>query len=138
MKQQSLAFVRLLALLPLFTMLACSESAVEPEPDPTVTGSWITTSVSSPTLLITMNEQANGSVIGSGTIEGSADTRAFTISSGVHVFPNLSLTLSATGFEDLNLTVDTSPLTSSTLISATLNGSGFDNVNIQLFKQISL
>ena len=134
MKQQSLAFVRLLALLPLFTMLACGESGVapEPEPDPTVTGSWITTSLGSPNLLITMSEQANGSVIGNGTIEWSADTRAFTISSGVHVFPNLSLTLSATGFEDLNLTGHVSPTFSSTLISAKLNGSGFDNVSIQL------
>lgn len=130
MRRSSLGLLRLLVMLPLFALLSCggdSDPVDIPEPDPTVTGSWIGTT----TLLLTMNEQADGSVTGGGSL-ADANTIALTISSGTHVFPNLSLTLTATGFEDMNLT---GTVTSATSIAAALSGSGFANDAFNLTKQ---
>ena len=131
MKPQTSALFRLLLLLSLFAMLAaCGDDSVAPDPDPTVTGSWIGTTGTT-TLLLTMNQQPDGSVSGSGSI-ADVTTIALTISAGTQVFPNLSLTLTATGLQDLNLT---GTVTSSTAIAARLNGSGYSNENINLSKQ---
>jgi hypothetical protein len=122
-------FFRLLAIVPLFALVGCGDDPVVVE-DPTVTGSWIGTTGTT-TLLLTMNEAASGAVTGGGSLT-DASTVALTISSGTHVFPNLTLTITATGFSDLNLT---GTVTSATSIAASLNGSGYENEAINLAKQ---
>ena len=120
----------LVALLPLL-LAACGSDAVAPDPDPTVSGSWSGTTGTT-TLSLTMNEaDSTGVVTGSGNITDTGVAFALSISSGTHVFPNLSLILSATGFQDINLT----GTVSETAIAATINGSGFMNVNINMTKQ---
>ena len=83
-------------------------------------------------LQLTLNQQPDGTVAGSGTISSAVGSIALTVLSGTHVFPSLSLTLGATGLLDTNLT---GTVTSPTMIAATLNGSGFTNESITLTKQ---
>ncbi len=114
-------------------LVACGDSGTESDPDPTVTGSWwgvLGPTLSSGTLQITMTQQPDGSVSGSGSItEGTPIP--LTISAGTHVFPNLSLTLTATGLEDMNLT---GTVTSATTIAVEVTGAGFD-FTVDLTKQ---
>ena len=125
------AHFRCLVFLPLFAILAaCGSDATAPEPDPAVTGSWSGTG-SGFTLQLTLNEQPDGSVAGSGSITLATGPIALTVLSGTHAFPNLSLTLGATGLLDINLT---GTVTSATMITATLNGSGFSDESIDLTK----
>ena len=132
MKQQTSAHFRRLVFLPLFAMLAaCGSDATAPEPDPTVTGSWSGTG-NQFSLQLTLNQQPDGTVSGSGSISSAVGTLALTVLNGTHAFPNLSLTLGATGLLDTNLT---GTVTSPTTIAATLNGSGFSNESINLTKQ---
>lgn len=116
----------LLALPPL--LAACGDSATEPEPDPLVTGSWSGTS-QGVTLNLTLTEGVGGSVSGSGNMAGSLDNLALVVRQGTHSYPSLSLVLAATGYEDLNFA---GRLLSEDEISGTLNGSGFDDFNLNL------
>jgi len=118
-------------LLVLSLLVGCGDDAVTPEPDPTVTGSWSGTTGDT-TLQLTLNESATGTVTGSGNLSAPGVSLALTVSNGTHVFPNLSLILSASGFQDINLA---GTVTSATSIAATMNGSGYANDAINLTKQ---
>jgi len=114
-------------------LVACGDSGTESDPDPTVAGSWFGTlgpTLSTLTLAITMNQQTDGSVSGSGSITQGMVV-PFTISAGTHVFPNLSLTLTATGLEDMTLT---GTVFSATEIDVAVTGAGFD-FDMNLVKQ---
>lgn len=110
---------------------ACKDSGTAPEPDPTVSGSWSGTSQGL-TMNLTLSEGVGGAVSGSGNIVGDADNLALIVRQGTHVYPNLTLILGATGFQDLNFTAR---LSSATQMTGTLNGSGFDNFNLNLTKK---
>jgi hypothetical protein len=130
MKRYGSAHFRCLVFLPLFAVLAaCGSDATAPEPDPTVTGSW-SGAGNGFSLQLTLNQQPDGSVAGSGSITSPTGSIALTVSSGTHAFPNLSLTLGATGLLDTNLT----GTVTATMITATLNGSGFTDESITLTK----
>lgn len=119
----------ILALLPFF-LTACGDSTTEPEPDPVVTGSWSGTSQGA-TLNLTLSEGVGGAVSGSGNIVGS-DNIALTVRQGTHSYPNLSLVLGAQGYEDMNFA---GRLLSEDEIAGTLNGSGFDDFNLNLTRE---
>ena len=115
----------------LVVLMGCGDGPAEPEPDPVVTGSWTGTS-QGVTLNLTLNEGVGGQVSGSGNIVGPTNNIALVVRQGTHVYPNLSLVLAATGFEDLNFT---GRMATETLISGTLNGSCFDDFDFNLTRQ---
>jgi len=112
-------------------LAACGDGATEPEPDPTVSGSWTGTS-QGVTLNLTLAEGLGGAVAGSGNVVGPDDNIALIVRQGVHVYPDLTLVLGATGFTDMNFT---GRLSSGTQMAGTLNGSGFDSFNLNLTKR---
>ncbi len=124
-----------MALMALFALLGagCGDSSTEPEPvpDPVVSGSWSGTSQGF-TLNLTLNEGIGGAVSGSGNMTGPDGNLALIVRQGTHSYPNLSLVLGAAGYEDLNFA---GKLVTETMISGTLNGSGFDDFNFNLTKQ---
>jgi hypothetical protein len=125
---------RMLPLLLALTLplAACGDSSAEPEPPPpTVTGSWTGTSQSI-TLNLTLSEGLGGSVAGSGNIVGPDRNIALIVRQGTHVYPDLTMILGATGYTDMNFT---GRLSGATQMSGTLNGSGFDNFNLNLTKR---
>ena len=133
-KHRTFPRLKLLVLLPIVaTLAACGsgDDATGPDLTLTVTGSW-TGTTGQITLQLTLSEQAGGNVVGSGNISAPGVSFALTVLNGTHAYPSLSLTLGATGVEDMNLS---GTVTSATTIAATLNGSGFNNVNITLNKQ---
>lgn len=117
---------RTIVLLALTAALAaCGDDPVAVVPDPTVGGSWSGVFAIEGlqfTLDVTMIEFEDGTVTGNGTLSVDGGSIAWTISSGVHVFPDLSLILDSPGFESLSLTGQVSE----SAITAELNGSGFD------------
>lgn len=115
----------------LSAIVALAAASCGDDPDPTVSGAWLGIS-QGVTLQLTLSQNDMGTVTGSGTIASEATTTALTVGSGTHVYPNLSLTLQLTGFEDMNYT---GTLSSPTTISGSLNGSGFDDFAINLEKQ---
>lgn len=126
-----LVLVMLLTLVLSMSVAACGgDSPTEPEPDPTVSGSWSGTSQGL-TLNLVLTEGVGGTVSGSGNVSGPDGNIALTVRQGTHTYPNLSLILGATGFEDMNFS---GRLTSETTISGTLNGSGFDDFDFNLVK----
>ena len=131
MTRSAFGFLRLLAILPAFALVACGDDPVVPEPDPTVSGSWMGLTGTA-TLRLTLSEDAMGNVTGSGNISVPGSAFALTVSSGTHVFPNLSLILAAPGFQDINLV---GTMNTAIEIVATLNGSGYANDVILLTKQ---
>ena len=109
-------------------LAGCGDSPSEPEPDPVVSGSWSGASQGL-TLNLTPNEGVGGAVSGSGNTASEVDNHALTVQQGTHTYPNLSLVLGASGFQSLNLT---GRMVSEDGISGTLNGSGFDDFNLNL------
>ena len=108
----------------------CGSDANE---DPTITGSWFgTTTVQGSTFTVDIQLNDNsGSVNGNGTmvfVEPLAVN-----ANGTYNFPNLSMTIRSSGFQDLNfngtLSADGNSLTGS------LRGSAFDNFSITLRRQ---
>lgn len=81
------------------------------------------------TLSLTLSE-TNGVVTGSGSLNSASNAIAVT-ASGTYTPPNLSLTMSAPGFSDLNLTATVGK----TSMTGTLNGSGFINSSVTLNRQ---
>ena len=81
------------------------------------------------TLTLTLTE-TNGSVSGNGNLASSSEALAVT-ASGTYSPPNLSLNLSAPGFETVNLSATVGEQT----MTGTLNGSGFVNSGITLNRQ---
>lgn len=111
--------------------LACGDSSTEPEA--TVTGRWLGT-LSSGTSTATVNlilAQSGTSVTGNGTLVTSLESIALT-ATGTFVDPDLSLTISAQGFEQMNYT---GRLVTDIQIDGTLNGSGFNNRVLNIVRQ---
>ncbi len=103
----------------------------EPE-DPEVEGQWngpITTDVGSGSLALTLTE-ASGTVSGTGTLSVPGDAVALTVT-GTYAPPNVSLQMTSTGFEPMNLSGEVSE----DEIDGTLNGSGFVNIAVTLRRQ---
>ncbi len=100
--------------------------------DPTVTGSWLGILDSQTTMSLVLSQDENGGgVAGSGSFVTAGVSVAITLTSGVHIFPNLILTLNADGFGTFNLT----GRVTSTFINAELDGSGFSQDGIVFSKQ---
>ena len=110
---------------------ACKDNSTGPAAPPTVSGSWSGTSQGL-TLNLTLSEGVGGAVSGSGNIAGGGLNLALVVRQGTHVDPNLTLILGATGYEDMNFAAR---LSSATQMTGTLNGSGFDNYNLNLTKR---
>jgi hypothetical protein len=85
--------------------------------------------VGSGNLALTLNE-ANGNITGTGALTVSGDALALTVT-GNYAPPNVSLQLTSTGFEPMNL----SGTLSQDEIRGTLNGSGFVNIAVTLERQ---
>lgn len=100
---------------------------------PTVEGQWtgtITTDEGSGDLSLTLNEGDDGAVTGTGNLVVPGDALALTVT-GNYSPPTVSLTMSAEGFEPMNLT----GTVSSSAITGTLNGSGFVNISLTLDRE---
>ena len=112
-------------------LVACVDDPVEAEsdPDPTVTGSWLATSQGI-TVFLALTEAEGGLVTGTGIVEETF----VSVSAGTHAFPALSLTLSASGLTDLDVTGQVRV----TDITATLNGFGFNGFVIILDRQTAV
>jgi hypothetical protein len=109
---------------------SCGNGATAPEPL-TVSGSWSGTS-QGVTLNLVLLEGVGGGVSGSGNLVGSTDNLALVVRQGTHADPNLTLVLGATGYQDMNFSAR---LTSANEMAGTLNGSGFDNFNLNLMRR---
>lgn len=72
--------------------------------------------------------EASGAVTGTASLVGASSV-ALTVT-GTYAAPSLGLTMSALGFNSLNLTATVSGKT----MTGTLNGSGFSNTAITLTK----
>lgn len=121
-------------LLPLAVVLslgACGDDGPAAPEVPTATGRWLGTA-SGISFDLTLSEAANGSVSGSGSASSASGAISFTVRSGTHAHPSISLTLGGEGFEDANLQ---GTFSSNNVISGTLNGSGFNNFGLTLNRQ---
>lgn len=110
---------------------ACGKDSTGPVN--TAAGRWTGTGHSGDvtfTLTLTLTQTPEGRVSGSGTIAAAGDAVALN-ASGVFNDPTLSLTLTASGFEDMNLTATVA----GSAATGTLNGSGFTNSSVTLTKQ---
>lgn len=123
-------FLLLLAVLP-FTVISCDSGG--DEGDPVVTGSWFgTTTVQGDTFTMDVQlTERDSQITGNGTMT-FVETVAVTVQ-GTHNFPNVSITLQSTGFEDLNFNGTLSG--DGNAITGSLRGSGFDNFSITIRKQ---
>jgi len=112
---------------------ACGGDGGSTEPDvPEVEGQWngpINTNVGSGSLALTLND-ANGTVSGTGTLSVTGDALALTVT-GNYAPPNVSLQMTSSGFEPMNLSGEVSE----DEIDGTLNGSGFVNIAVTLTRQ---
>ncbi|MFQ5538646.1 MAG: hypothetical protein ACE5GJ_14490 [Gemmatimonadota bacterium] len=129
MKRRSVYSV--MAFVVLLAAGACGDTPAEPEPDPVVSGSWKGSSLGI-TLSLVLAEGLGGAVSGSGNVSAPDLTVALTVRQGTHTYPNLSLVLGAVGYEEMNFS---GKLVTETLITGTLNGSGFEDFDINLAKQ---
>ena len=111
----------------LLLLVACG---TEPEIVPTVSGTWHGAS-SGWTLHLTLTENG-GAISGSGSITPTGGpSQPLTVGSGAHAHPDVSLTLQASGFEDMLFTGE---LITTERINGQLDGSGFDAFVINLDK----
>jgi hypothetical protein len=114
-----------------FTLACGGDGGNEPSV-PEVEGQWngpINTSVGSGTLALTLNE-TGGTVTGTGTLTVPGDALSLTVT-GNYAAPNVSLQMSAQGFEPMTLGGTVGDET----IAGTLNGSGFVNIAVTLTRQ---
>jgi hypothetical protein len=109
---------------------ACGGST-EPKPL-TVAGTWHGQSNTGSTpFTATLTLAQTGTVVtGNGNLSSAGFSAALTVS-GTFVEPNLSVTIVAQGYQNMNFTA---PLTGESMIG-TLNGSGFNNVGLHLVRQ---
>ncbi len=118
-----------IALVLLFSLavIGCGDDASEPK-IPTLDGRWSGTT-SDLTVNLTLTED-NREVTGSGTLSGTSSI-ALQVD-GSHVHPDVSLTLSASGYEDMNFTGE---LINDESVRGELRGSGFNGETLTLRKQ---
>jgi hypothetical protein len=113
------------------TSVACGgDGPTEPE-IPVVSGTW-SGSTAGITLPLTLGQGTDGTVTGSGNLSVPSFAIALTVSQGTHVYPNLTLVLTSTGYEDINLTGTVNE--AGDQIIAKLNGSGFADDTIVLVR----
>lgn len=117
----------LLALFFSMAVLGCGDAS-EPE-IPGLDGRWSGTT-SDLTLSLTLTE-SDREVTGSGTMSGPSASIALQVD-GSHVHPDVSLTMSASGYEDMNFTGE---FINDTSIRGELRGSGFNGDALTLRKQ---
>src|SRR5215216_5928953 len=117
---RSLALATIIALT-----LSCDGDSNEPSRIE-VEGQWTGgiqdgTGMTVATITLTLGE-TDGAVTGSGNFVTSTGSAAFALTTtGIYLPPNLSLTISALGFENVNLTATVGE----TSITGSLNGSAF-------------
>jgi hypothetical protein len=106
-------------------LLVASCSKDTTAPTPTMTGQWSGSFSSNgvATALSMTLQETGGNITGSGNLSAPGVAIAITVA-GTHAHPNVSLTLSATGFSPINLS---GQYTDTRTITATLNGSGYVN-----------
>jgi len=89
---------------------------------PSMSGTW-SGYIGGITFSLTLTEDKDRRVEGSGSVSASSTAIAFTVT-GNHVHPNVTLTIKATGYYDLNFS---GKYSGDNTIVGTLNGSGFVN-----------
>lgn len=119
--------MRWLAIVVVALMVACDDNGPE---IPQATGSWEGT-VSSAVVTLTLNENSDGEVSGSGNFTAPEDALSVSVE-GTHAHPDISLILAAPGFEDTNFTGE---FVEDDRITGRLNGSGFVNNALTLYRQ---
>lgn len=112
-----------------FAFTACSSSTT-PATSLPISGDWVGNS-SGLTLSLKLLD-SKGTVTGSGVFAVDTASLALTVSQGTHVKTNVSLVLSSPGYQDMNFS---GVLSSKTQMAGALNGSGFNNFNLNLTKQ---
>ncbi len=106
------------------TLAACGESATEPDL-PDIGGPWEGPILTRSTIVLLLFD-VEGAVSGSGWIDVPSGTDVnFSEVTGSHNYPNVNLTIRASGYQDIILTGTLSG--AGTTITARLNGSGFTN-----------
>jgi len=118
---------RFASILTFALLAACGGDSTAPVAS--VAGSWSGSS-NGGTLTMTLT-QADGSISGNGQINGPGGAEALVVN-GTFAAPTLSVSLTAQGFEPINLTAS---LVNKTQLVGALNGSGFSNLSIVLNKQ---
>ncbi len=109
----------------------CESSPAEPPPPPKATGFW--TGLIIPdnfNFEVTLVEDEAGVLTGSGRFFVTGGSIAFS-AQGVHAHPSLSFTISAAGAADANYS---GSLETDTFIRGRINGSGFNNNELNLTK----
>jgi hypothetical protein len=76
---------------------------------------------------VTLTE-TDGTLTGSGNLSGPDWSIAIT-ATGTHAHPNVSMTISAQGYQDMNYT---GTMAGDAAITGRLNGSGFNNTGLTL------
>lgn len=107
--------------------LACSDAAGPEDFD--LSGRWSGSISGGGSISLTLAESESGNLSGSGSVSGPGGSIAVTVASGTHSGSSVSLSMTASGFEDLNFS---GTIQDRTTIQGTLNGSGFDNVSVTL------
>ena len=103
-------------------VMSCKDQG--PPPPPTVDGAWAGASGNF-TFNLTL-AQSGSTVTGSGQVGGPDESLALTVSSGTFVAPNVSMVLSAQGFQPMNYSGALATNNSNQIIGR-VNGSGFQN-----------
>lgn len=110
-------------LLVFFAAAGCGDDSPTDTSATTLDGSWSGESQGI-TLSLTLNEDSEGSLSGSGSLSDSEGSAALTVSSGTHVPPNVTMTLSSTGLPDLNFSGEVS---GDNVIIGALEGGGLSS-----------
>ena len=115
--------------------VGCDSSDPEPTPQPQpirINGSYAgTTNFEGTAVSIVSTLTENSNIVnGSGTLR-IVQSAAIT-ATGSHVAPDFNITFRATGLEDLNYAGTTNA--DASILRGTLNGSGFQNINLQLVR----
>lgn len=111
-------------LLVTVVVAACGKDDQGPK-IPSASGSW-SGNVAGATFQLTLNEDEDNRLDGSGSMSASSAAIALT-ASGRHVHPNVTLTLEATGYQDMNFS---GRFSGDDTIIGSLNGSGFVNESL--------
>lgn len=108
---------------------ACGDSGPTGPASWDVSGQWSGT-IEGVSMNMSLNEDAQGNIAGNGTFSGSQDSFAFDVS-GTHVEESVSLTISATGVQDLNYSAT---LENENRLVGELNGSGFSGETLTMIR----
>jgi hypothetical protein len=118
---------RLLVALLFVALAGCSDSPTGPD-QVSINGTW-SGSTSGLSVTVTINESA-GQLSGSGNLSGPNGSVATQVS-GTRAGTDLSMTLTAQGYEPTNFT---GQIQNNSTITGSLSGSGFSDVSVTLSK----